>query len=151
MALGASTACASTESDPQAGTPERATTTTSVPAAAAATTTESVPDGTESCGEVNLLSGWPTTLAPDPRSFDCLVGAFDAGTPAVLTVVEGDPTGPSDAEHPPPRITVTYTVVGPHRVRVQTVAARTPEPVVEVCGELTNELANLDAAACERA
>lgn len=76
--------------------------------------------GTKACGAVNLLSGWPTTMAPSPNSFDCIVAAAASGTPAQMTVTSaGDGSSgrkTTDGYDIPTHRVVTYVVRGPGEI-----------------------------------
>ena len=55
------------------------------PNPAPTTTSSSVPASTlptPTCGTIRYASGWPTTTAPYPGLYDCILNAFSAGTPA---------------------------------------------------------------------
>lgn len=109
------------------------TATTSAP-----TTSGAAPSTTlvgEDCGTLDNLFGWPTTMLWDSRPGQCLVDAFDAGTPKHLTLFEQ-----TDGEGGHPRIT-TFEVIGRGSVRLTVDSTRAADGDAGVdittCTELT--------------
>jgi hypothetical protein len=120
-----------------------ATTTTSVSATSSSTT---LPSGEVDCGTLYLASGWPTTTAPWPSAFDCILDAFSTGTPARF--VERAQT---DGEGGHIRVT-TYTVIGVEEVQrvVDSTGALPPGDITTtVCTGLPHELGQSELTATD--
>ena len=75
------------------------------------TTTGTDPTAQIDCGTRYLASGWPTTTAPSRGFADCILGAFETGTPAIYRE-----RAQTDGNGGHIEIT-TYQVTGPHQVR----------------------------------
>jgi hypothetical protein len=69
-----------------------------------------VPAGSRDCGQEYPSSGFPTTAAPFPGHFDCIVAAAQAGEPARYALLSRD-------HHGGVAITL-YDVLGPAQVRI---------------------------------
>lgn len=121
--------------------PDPSTPTTAPPT----TTGPSVTFPTPTCGTFYAASGWPTTMAPSPALFDCIVDAFTAGTPATFAErFQTDGYGGHIEIH-------FYEVTGAGRVKV-TVDATGAEPpggvTVQECTSLTAGFFRLATSGC---
>lgn len=119
----------------------------SPPTTAPPTTSPPVTYPTPTCGTFYAASGWPTTMPPSPTLFDCIVGAFAAGTPATFAErFQTDGYGGHIEVH-------FYEVTGVGRVRV-TVDATGAEPpggvTIEECTSLTAGFFRLTVSGCTR-
>jgi len=85
LALVAASACSS-ESAPQATSRTSESTATTGPVAV---TEPAVPPATEDCRTNNALAGWPTTTAPAPDAYACILDALATGTPAQMSAISG--------------------------------------------------------------
>lgn len=78
--------------------------------------TPTIPAGSKECDGANALAGWPTTTAPWPGAYDCIVDAMASGTPAWMVLVtagegvSGRTT--ADGYDLPTRRVVTWVVLG---------------------------------------
>jgi hypothetical protein len=83
-----------------------------------------IPAGGTDCGTINLLSGWPTTLAVSPTAYGCITDAAASGTPARMIVISaGDNDSgrqTSDGYAIPTHHVVTWVVLGPGKVQQTT-------------------------------
>jgi hypothetical protein len=69
-----------------------------------------VPPGSRDCGKEFPSLGYPTTFAPLPDRFDCIVAAAQAGEPAIRSSLSRDDRG---------GVAITiFEVLGPGRVRI---------------------------------
>jgi hypothetical protein len=99
-----------------------------------ASTSTTFAPGEINCGIDYLASGWPTTTAPTPATFTCILDAFAAGSSAQF--IEREQT---DGNGGHIRVT-TFQIIGVRSVKV-TVDSTGAQPrggvTVESCGALT--------------